>query len=770
MALFCSQYLASQPFQDGPRAETIQEFAKTGYYGFLDYAVTSWTHHLALVSKDLSSLQAETLSKLISRITRTLESYEIPYHGSSGDEVTMQSLEEMLKACLANDRKCPFESRISTIRNAMESIRLSDLDDNARSIFLVLNGVFCFKCPKRNCHNFRIGFSSWKNRDDHVKLHERPFRCSNGGCYRAMIGFPSQSDLQSHTRRCHPTPEPSALFSNPRATRPRDIFDACTKGDLEQVKAFLEQGVHANAPSRPKGRWTPFRLAAKHGQHHICQFLVETGAQKAFEFELRDGSALEYAIQTHDDELIWLVIRAASDQMKTRFIESGELGPTISRFLGSHSNSKSPETLQALLSLCDPISVEDLPDNLKPENLLYSVVGSGLASQFEVAMNWALSKSHFHGPTLGITDATRPDWDSTDAKRYALLTRRYNNENSLLHVAIDRGNISITLLLLHQLKQPDITATNANGNTPLHELVGPTWTISKTDVQDIATLLVNADNGAAANMKNNHGQLPIQLACESKHEEIVVALASHTHDLNSKDSEGNTVLMNAVKKKMTQAVEALLETKRVDVCRRNRNGETASDLALQQKDTVILRLLHAYHHAAVPRKGPTELFGKDPFEYCIESQQWELLAGIENLLGLDMHDAWFRLTSPGSTFITVENVLQLLSSGCFLSAKTFLSSGKLYCSDSELDDLWMRAEGQEDDELRALVLLQGEFPQDVWKRELNLVKKFLQDGSPDSFLLRLVKVDWYARQVLISQAEAQECEELLGLLPPSQGE
>ncbi|EEU36073.1 uncharacterized protein NECHADRAFT_102084 [Fusarium vanettenii 77-13-4] len=760
MALFCSQYLASQPFQDGPRAETIQEFAKTGYYGLLDYAVTSWTHHLALVSKDSSSLQADTLSNLTSRITCTLESYEIPYRGSSGDEVTLQSIEEMLKAFLVNGRKCPFESRISTIRNAIESIHLSDLADDARSIFLRLNGASCFKCPKRDCHNFRVGFSSWKNRGDHVKRHERLFRCSDGSCYRAMVGFPSLSDLQSHTRRSHPTPVPSALFSNPRATRPRDIFDACTKGDLEQVRAYVEQGVDANAPSKPRGKWTPFRLAAKHRQHHICQFLIETGAVQALGQDHR--SALSCAMGEDDHELVPLIVHAATAETKARFVEGGELSWRIDTFLVGRAVDDG-QMLQALLSLCDLIPAESFPDSLRPEKLLYNAIrGSDSVSNFEVILNWATS----YGPKLGLIDAT-PDCHSITEKRYALITKRYEDNDSLLHLASFFGRVSITRHLLHQLRQPDITATNANGNTPLHELARIIW---PARVQDMATLLVEADNGATANMENNNGQLPIHIACENRQERTAVVLASHTHDLDSGDSEGNTVLIYAVKTNMTQAVEALLETKRVDVCRLNHNGETASDLALQQKDTAILQLLHAYHHAAVPRKDPTELFGKDPYKYCIRTQQRELLARIEELLGPDMYDAWSRLTSPVPSSITANNVQRFLSSDCFLTVKAFLSSGKLYYPESELGDLWKRVERDEDDELRALVLLQGEFPQDVWKRELPLVKKLLQDGSPDSFLMRLIKIDWYAHQVLISQAEAQECEELLELLPPPQDE
>lgn len=47
MSLFCFQYLTGPPFglvnQDG-KAATIT--AKTGFYGFFDYATAHWDHHL----------------------------------------------------------------------------------------------------------------------------------------------------------------------------------------------------------------------------------------------------------------------------------------------------------------------------------------------------------------------------------------------------------------------------------------------------------------------------------------------------------------------------------------------------------------------------------------------------------------------------------------------------------------------------------------------------------------------------------------------------
>lgn len=760
MALFCSEYLASQPFQDVPQTQTIRESAVTGYYGFLEYAIQSWTHHLEFIAKDPSSLQACTVSKLASSTARIFGSYDFKDQ-STRDDLTTQSPDEILSVLLRNCKNNPFESRISTIRSITESIHASELDDNADSIFLRLSGALCFKCPKQNCHNFTIGFASCKNRDNHVTDHERPFRCSNGSCLGARIGFRSQSALQSHVRQFHRTSEPTALFLQKKSIKPRTIFEACTRGDLEQVQAFLDQGVDVNAPSKPQGHLTPLVVAAKHQRYQICQFLIEKGAKQLFLPERQ--SALRCAINALDHGLAWQIIGAASDEMKAQFLESGAFVSTTQRTMYDWVHPDG-QMLQALLSMYSPTSAEVATAGADAGTLLYSLVQiSDSVSKFGVILNWALSESHFRGQALSETDATRPEHNSTAEKRYALLTRKHQSNDSLLHAASREKRQSIVRHLLHQLKQQDVIATNDDGNTALHVLA-VTHNRDEGRAGSIARLLIEAENDAAANLENKRGYLPIHLACERGNERVVAILAGHTHDLDLNYPGGDTVLMRAVTQRMPKVVEALLDTKRVDVCRQNRDAKTAADMALQQKDTDILKLLHAYHHASVPQKGPMELFGKDPFEYCIKSREWEFLANIEKFLDPEMGNAWSGLTQPDH--ITAENVYQLLSFGCILTAKLFLSSAKLFCSGNELFNLWELAKGEEDDEVRALVLLQGEMPQDIWDNQLTMVKKLLQQDSSAPALLRLLETDWYAHRVLMGQAEAQDDEELMGLLPP----
>ncbi|KAM0431361.1 hypothetical protein ACHAPT_005337 [Fusarium lateritium] len=183
MALFCAQYLASKPFQDGLQAETIKGFAMTGYYGFLDYAVEKWIQHLSFISENSASIHVDTLTKLVSAVAHTSGAYGVPKHDSSQGELIRQNIDDILKVWPGNDTKSPLEGRALAIRQDMESICVSDLEDNASSILVGFNGTPCFKCPKPGCHNFTTGFSSWKNRDEHVRDHERPVKCVIGGCH-----------------------------------------------------------------------------------------------------------------------------------------------------------------------------------------------------------------------------------------------------------------------------------------------------------------------------------------------------------------------------------------------------------------------------------------------------------------------------------------------------------------------------------------------------------------------------------------------------------
>ncbi|KAI8652052.1 hypothetical protein NCS56_01422000 [Fusarium sp. Ph1] len=744
MALFCSQYLASGPFQNGLRAETIEEFAKTGYYGLLDYAMMSWICHLSFISKHPSSLDVEKLLKVVSCAKRAFESYKIPK-----GELEIEDIDDIIKAWPSIDRKSPFESRIWIIRYAVESISVSELDSNSRSVLLVLNGVLCFKCPKLDCHNFAIGFIRCRDRDNHVQDHERSFKCLVGGCYAAVTGFRSESELNVHTRRCHPGPEDLVLFSNPKTKRPLTIFEACIKGDLKQVKALVAQGVNVNAAKSPGGQVKPLALAAKHEHCDICQFLIEKGAGKSFIRKSGGGKAvMDLAIKLNDYELFQFLICTASGKLTATRTLLDLIFSHIINALESEGD-RSDEMFQRLLSICELRSFESVFRYLTQNELLHEVIQrTDSASKFEIALEWVASRSEQRS---GVAISCPPADKATAKERYVVLTTDLPSGNSLLHEAAVRGRLSIVRFLLHRLKQQYVATVQNDGNTPLH-------LVSQNDDQrDMAELLVNADDGVSANEENFDGHLPIHVACIFNQPEIVRLLIDHTHDLNAKDSEGNTPLLCAAKSRGSKAARVLLETKKVDVLSRNHAGETLFDVVLQEADVGTLRLLRSHCHASVPGQSAVELLGGNPLEYCIKHQEWELLERFEKLLDYEVDGAWLEMTLSNSSPVPIETIHHLLSSGYLLAAKVYLASKKVTCS---THDLWNSVKAQEDDEVRVLLLLQGHFPQYIWQEHLPAIKKLLQDVSSASALLDLLRANKDARQALNDQITWQEDEEL----------
>jgi ankyrin repeat protein len=73
--------------------------------------------------------------------------------------------------------------------------------------------------------------------------------------------------------RSKPTPPPA----QPTKATPKDIFEACEKGDLEAVKSFHKNGVDINAQT--SSGWLPIHTACKVGNLNVVKYLVENGSE-----------------------------------------------------------------------------------------------------------------------------------------------------------------------------------------------------------------------------------------------------------------------------------------------------------------------------------------------------------------------------------------------------------------------------------------------------------------------------------------------------------
>ncbi|KAK7424247.1 hypothetical protein QQX98_000515 [Neonectria punicea] len=194
MAIFCTRYLSSSPFDKEQFADTIEKFALTGYYGLLDYASAFWQHHVNSVVTCKAFLDAALQDDVAQSVARLLEGWgtdKPDAQAPHGLDITFieSRMAEWLRA--ESDFTGPFK-HIINIRRLVEDIDHDSLNEDTRKA-LALNGLARFKCPRTRCFKFATGFRDQLKRDLHLQEHERSFKCSTEGCYARITGFPTQS-------------------------------------------------------------------------------------------------------------------------------------------------------------------------------------------------------------------------------------------------------------------------------------------------------------------------------------------------------------------------------------------------------------------------------------------------------------------------------------------------------------------------------------------------------------------------------------------------
>jgi ankyrin repeat protein len=595
MAIFCSRYLTSYPFSDGLEASSVRDSALSGYYGFHDYAVAFWHHHIGSIVADESDLTADLRMDVHRSAIQLLENYATtPLTDSEAQSSTSlpvptgQDVRALMETWRSNSSEAfpAFERRTSTIRRVIESINPIQLDDRAKAALLELVGLPRFKCPKIQCLRFADGFPNQRARDSHVKEHERPFKCSAEGCYARISGFSYQSDLDAHVERFHADDTTtSTLFPRPKGRKESSIFTACSRGDLEEVKAFHSKGVSLDTASRDGGGQTPLVVAAKHGHVHVCAYLINHGAD-VYHFTYGDTSPLADAIKRGDYQLFLFLSRTAGRHARS-------LDDSFNKHAAMALNAGSHGILEELLTwhstpslrLALPVILEKFCSRKPLESILDTALPHKLFAQAFPSLyesNGAILRP--------VSQQERENLELDDW--YNVLARKYRG-STLLCIACSNENYRAAAFLLDLLKPEDLTITNRVGYTPLLILAGGTRDLE--NYVHVAQRLIRADNGMAANIRTPKGLLPLHYAIQRSNYKISEFLLDYTRDLDEVDALGRTALEMAVRWNSPSIVTQLLATGRVDIMKRNKDGQTILSVAAgcQGATRAIMELLYS---------------------------------------------------------------------------------------------------------------------------------------------------------------------------------
>jgi ankyrin repeat protein len=609
-------------------------------------------------------------------------------------DLSVQEIRNFLEEWQMNDQKGLFEKQTSAIRRVIESI------NSTKDVFLELNGIPRFKCSKFQCENFAFGFEERQARDSHINEHELPFKCPNEGCYARTLGYSSRLVLDAHVKRLHSDNTNSQPLFPPSVTKKVDIFTASAKGDLDAVKKFLYQGVDVNAPSQRKGQLTPLVWAARNGHIPVCQYLIQRGA-KVYPPDSTKNlqgattttiTVLGEAIKRRDYELFRVLVETAGDEKWKEFL-NGPLNSRFHDYIRESARNGDVKITRYLLSRCEndsnslnTILLGALEWEAGACETIFSQMDTELIAQVNGFKDGLLCRAI----VLKNRDLVRLLLEAgVDAGI------RDTHGQSILHQACtmidDEVSDNLVAMLLNHTHE--INSLNNAGETTLY------LAVTYGQVKSTRRLL---EAGADANIKNEHGRLPLHQACTIINDEIsdnlVAVLLDYTDEIDSLDGLGDTPLHLAVRYGQVHSARRLLKTGRVDIMKRNQVGDTIFSTAAGVLGSAAMIQLICSMNESVLQLGDHNCRELTPLHEALVTRR---LDHVELLLSLPDSDKLIKDWLANEAFGWPQQATDLFSSalkvGKYPEAITIAIGKRLDLSLNEFNKLQEVFEAKKDD-------------------------------------------------------------------------
>ena len=311
MALYCINYLSSQPFSLLATQEMLEQSSKRGYYVLLDYAASYWVDHL---QEGIDRTQrSHTPASLHDRIAFPVklflhENHVLDQHNldmlDRGHSEFFATICGISKGIGARNQWLQLEVRCSRITKTLEAV-MENLHDQpagiVRESMMEMYGTQQYRCHKLGCIHFQKGFMSKSRRETHQNRHERPFPCPKAHCPSQALGFPDEKGLKRHLFQTHRSEgdkkEPS--FPEKKTKEEDDVFSAVSaaiEGDSNAVLQLIGLSDSVNKIATD-GHTTPLGLAIQHSHLAICTMLVKMGAEVS-------EDEMTLALMSDDPEII----------------------------------------------------------------------------------------------------------------------------------------------------------------------------------------------------------------------------------------------------------------------------------------------------------------------------------------------------------------------------------------------------------------------------------------------------------------------------------
>lgn len=599
IAEFCLEYLNFRCFDADLTDREVQELFQKAYYSFEDYAIVHWIDHLASCKPESLPHNPRTYQCLAKQVEIFLTKHGLdsPTDSSTSDSGQLQILNHwdasrrldriahLARQKISAESYLDLEPQLHRRRTIYEKLVTNmDPDGDIARLVVSFNGPNNFKCPKLFCDWFYDGFLDEKRRNEHLDLHDRPFRCTFEGCLYSELGYGAEKDLKRHLQKFHRTDgNMHWTFPIPKRAKELDILSAAEAGDLESVRRHVEeQSISANSGSKEgvyKGGRTPLYLAAMHNQVEVVHYLLGIGVDVNLRLRgnvVNSDTALGIAVRLGHTDVAKLLlengasIRGAPGQVQilNEAVGIGSLS-MVEMLLdkgasdwGLNSDLETPIEQAAKKGYADILRVllrANLSDDLSSTKiLLYTAISDGQKDVARVLFeNGASLASSTQAGFQALHSAFLKGGEVVDEEmldvlsRYGILNLKAKYGMTALHWAGAEGNLTMTRALLD--RGLGIDDAMDNGETTLHlacrgkpvdvseEQNGLTSHAARNYYAVVQKLL---EKGANAEVRNWHGETPLQMAVQND-VWITLLLLNHGVDLNVRDRYGKTAVDHA---------------------------------------------------------------------------------------------------------------------------------------------------------------------------------------------------------------------------------
>ncbi|KAK2784194.1 hypothetical protein FQN52_009136 [Onygenales sp. PD_12] len=344
MAIFCTRYLLSDPFKARTSSTQIEQYVRSGYYAFLDYAAQSVFGHLFAAAESPSGADERHRETLLGLTKSFLDDYGTrsepvrDFVDGTGPNDQLHDLTVTIRSLPQNETELSklfsLESRAFQIRKTIETYMAHRRKDVV--LLETMYGPLSYKCPRNWCRHFNEGFDTKLDRDSHIEKHERRFQCSHEHCPHNQLGFPSHAALKQHDKQSHAADGNAGfLFKRPRKFTEDDVREAATRGDVAALRHFLKTTSYVSTHYTKKERGIHMlMLAAYNGHLDACKLLLDSGVDangktRGYETHSMGDSPMEAAIHGNRVEIVQFLLQVGfippGDFYLRRAAEKGHL-------------------------------------------------------------------------------------------------------------------------------------------------------------------------------------------------------------------------------------------------------------------------------------------------------------------------------------------------------------------------------------------------------------------------------------------------------------